>query len=153
MDDTAHLMPALASLGAVVLGVSLGLVGVGYQQLLHYLPWTEVHDALKQASDFFKDSPNARIAYAIMAIGIAPWVEEFLFRGLMFRAMVPQWGMPLAIVSSTAFFTILHPALSWPMVFCLGAVSAYLFYRVRSLLPCVLLHFSYNATILGLTPT
>lgn len=78
-----------------------------------------------------------------------PWAEEFLFRGLMFRAMLAQWGFWPSLLLSTAFFTLLHPMMSWPMVFLLGASSAWLFVRIGTLLPCVSLHFIYNMIVIA----
>jgi len=126
------------------------MLGLGYQVSLQTLPWPEVRLPIEQSMRFFAEYPGLRQAFGIMAIGIAPWVEEFIFRGLMFRAMIPQWGMTRAVVASSAFFAVLHPPLAWPMVFCLGALNALVFIRTRSLLPCILLHASYNAVIVGL---
>ncbi len=133
---------------ALVGGTVLAILAIGYQQLLLHAPWPELHDYIERSTQFFADSPNARVAYAIMAIGIAPWVEEFLFRGLMFRAMLPQWGLARATLASAAFFTVLHPWPAWPMVFLLGISNALLYARSRSLLPCILLHASYNAALI-----
>jgi len=141
---------ALACLGGAAAGTLLGMLGLGYQVSLQTLPWPEVRLPIEQSMRFFAEYPGLRQAFGIMAIGIAPWVEEFIFRGLMFRAMIPQWGMTRAVVASSAFFAVLHPPLAWPMVFCLGALNALVFIRTRSLLPCILLHASYNAVIVGL---
>jgi len=134
---------------AAVAGILLGLLGVGYQHLVLSASWPEIREPMEKAMEFFAESPNARTAYAIMAIGIAPWVEEFLFRGLLFRALLPQWGLGLAVVGSSAFFAIFHPALAWPLVFSVGALNAWLFVRTRSLIPCIVLHACYNAVVIG----
>ena len=133
---------------AVACGGALAIVGIGYQQVLLHAPWPQLHEFITKSSQFFADSPNARVAYAIMAVGIAPWVEEFLFRGLMFRAMLPEWGLVRATIASAAFFAVLHPWPAWPMVFMLGAGNALLYARTRSLLPCILLHAAYNAVLI-----
>ncbi|HTD27790.1 MAG TPA: CPBP family intramembrane glutamic endopeptidase, partial [Xanthomonadaceae bacterium] len=129
-------------------GALLAIVGIGYQHLLLYVPSPQLHELVESGKRFFAGNPNARAAYAIMAVGIAPWVEEFLFRGLMFRAMLPQWGLLRATLASAAFFTVLHPWPAWPMVFTLGVCNALLFARGRSLLPCILLHACYNAVLI-----
>jgi len=149
--DGARPSPAIACLGGAALGVLLGMLAVGYQMLVQAAPWPEVSVPLEQGRRFFAAYPGMRQAFAIMAVGIAPWVEEFIFRGLMFRAMLPQWGMSRSVIASSAFFAVLHPPLAWPMVFSLGALNALVFVRTRSLLPCILLHASYNAMIVGLS--
>jgi membrane protease YdiL (CAAX protease family) len=150
-DDSSGLVPLGACMVAAAIGGGLGIVGIGYQHLLLSAPWPELREPLSKTIEFFALYPEMRIAYAIMAVGFAPWVEEFLFRGLMFRAMLPQWGLGASVLASSAFFTILHPAMAWPLVFSLGAINAYLFAKTRRLLPCVILHMIYNAVIVGLT--
>ncbi len=150
LDEYTPFFNAKAVPVAIALGGLLALVGLSYQQLLWHVPWPQLHEILQRSSQFFADSPNARIAYAIMAVGIAPWVEEFLFRGLMFRAMLPQWGLTRSVLASAAFFAVLHPWPAWPMVFLLGAGNALLYARTRSLLPCILLHACYNGVLLYL---
>ena len=80
-----------------------------------------------------------------------PWAEEFLFRGLTFRAMLAQCGFWPSLLLSTAFFTLLHPMMSWPMVFLLGASSAWLFVRTRTLLPCATFYLQHDRNRGGLT--
>ncbi len=129
-------------------GTLLALIGVGNQHLLAIIPWPALQDVMQRSAHALDENPNLRTAYAIAAVGVAPWVEEFLFRGLMFRAMLPQWGLVRAALLSAAFFTILHPWPAWPMVFMLGVGNAFLYARTRSLLPCIVLHACYNGVLL-----
>lgn len=150
-EADAPALPVVACVAACLAGVGLALCAYGYQQLLLHAPWPEVREPMERNLRFFAESPNARTAYAAIAIGVAPWAEEYLFRGLMFRAMLPQWGFARALLASSAFFAILHPLAAWPPVFALGALSAALFVRTRSLLPCVVLHLAYNTIVIVLT--
>jgi membrane protease YdiL (CAAX protease family) len=135
----------------LALGLLLGVLAIFYTQFLHsntlrgWLP--SVSETLMNSDQALKNSPNVFIAYCVLAVGVAPWAEEFLFRGLMFRAMLSQWGFWPASMLSTAFFTLLHPMMAWPMVFLLGATSAWLFLRTRTLLACIALHFAYNSLV------
>ena len=54
-------------------------------------------------------------------------------------------------MGAAAFFAIYHPALSWAPVAVLGAANCVLFRRSGSLAPCVVLHMTYNAIVLGWT--
>jgi membrane protease YdiL (CAAX protease family) len=83
-----------------------------------------------------------------MAIGVAPFAEEYLFRGLLFRALDVEWGGWRAVLGSAAFFAIYHPPLSWLPVALLGAANALLFKSTRRLAPAVALHMVYNAIVL-----
>ena len=114
--------------------------------LLHWLPLTR--DIVLEAEARMKAIPHARVSFAIMAVLFAPLAEEFLFRGLLFRALDREWGGWRAILGAAAFFAIYHPLLSWPAVAALGAVNATLFKRTGQLAPAVALHMAYNATVL-----
>jgi membrane protease YdiL (CAAX protease family) len=151
LDENARFFPYRASLLGLAGGTMLALIGVGYQHLLAIIPWPQLQDVLQRSASALADHPNLLKAYAIAAVGVAPWVEEYLFRGLMFRAMLLQWGLARAAFTSAAFFTILHPWPAWPMVFALGAINALLYARCRSLLPCIVLHATYNAVLLYLS--
>ena len=79
---------------------------------------------------------------------IAPIVEEFLFRGLLYRALDLEWGGSRAVLGAAAFFAVYHPALSWAPVGLLGAMNATIFKRTGRLAPAVLAHAAYNLVVL-----
>lgn len=91
--------------------------------------------------------PNLRVSYAVMAVVFAPLAEEYLFRGLLFRALDREWGGWRAVVGSAAFFAIYHPPLSWLPVALLGVANALLFKKTGRLAPAVILHMVYNAVL------
>jgi hypothetical protein len=138
------LMPALLlGLGG---GLALGGLAHGYTVVLRHIPaLTELLRNAQQAATQFR---GLRVAYAIAAVGFAPFAEEYLFRGLLYRALDRDWGGWRAVLGAAAFFTVYHPVLAWPPVFCVGAVNCLLFKKTRRLLPCVVLHMTYNAVVL-----
>ncbi len=83
-----------------------------------------------------------------MAVGIAPLTEEYLFRGLLYRALDREWHGWRAVIGSAAFFAIYHPPLSWLPVGLLGITNALVFRKAGRLAPAVLLHMVYNAVVL-----
>jgi membrane protease YdiL (CAAX protease family) len=83
-----------------------------------------------------------------MAVLFAPCAEEYLFRGVLFRALDREWGGWRAVVGSAAFFAIFHPPLAWVPVSLLGMANAILFKKTGRLAPAVLLHMVYNAVVL-----
>ena len=93
--------------------------------------------------------PHARASYFVMAVAFAPFAEEFLFRGLLYRALDREWGGARAVAGAAAFFAVYHPLLSWPPVFALGALNAVLFRRSGTLGSSVAAHVAYNAVVLG----
>jgi membrane protease YdiL (CAAX protease family) len=128
-------------------GLLLGLLAHGYLALLAHVPATA--ELLRQSQAAMAKIPNMRISYAVMAVGFAPFAEEYLFRGLVFRALDREWGGWRAILGSAAFFAVYHPAMSWPPVFLLGVCNALLFKRSGRLAPAILLHMVYNAVVLA----
>ena len=138
-------------LAAAAGGLALGMLGHIYQYVLAHLPATQ--ELFQKTQLQLADSSDLRISYFVMAVLFAPFAEEYLFRGLLFRALDREWKGKwhgwLAILGSAAFFASYHPVLAWPPVFLLGATNAYLFKKTGKLAPCVLLHMIYNAVVLS----
>lgn len=127
-------------------GVLLGLLARGYiAGLLHFPSIAEIiHKAQVEMGNY----PNLKISYTIVAVLLAPFAEEYLFRGLLFRALDREWGGWHAILGSAAFFAIYHPLISWLPVFLVGVSNALLFKKTGRLAPAVLLHMVYNSVVL-----
>lgn len=140
----AGLMPAL--LLGLGIGLALGGLAHGYTVVLRHIP--ALTELLRNAEQSSTQFPGLRVAYFITAVGFAPFAEEYLFRGLLYRALDRDWGGWRAVFAAAAFFTVYHPFLAWPPVFCVGAVNCLLFKKTRRLLPCILLHMTYNAVLL-----
>jgi membrane protease YdiL (CAAX protease family) len=132
---------------AAGIGMALGAFGLLYQTLVFRVPW--IHEHLGSSGQLV--DPTERWWLAAAAIGLAPWAEEFLFRGLLLRALDREWGGWWAILGTTLFFTIYHPAIAWVPVGVAGLALALLFKATGRLLPGVLLHTVYNA-IVSLAP-
>jgi membrane protease YdiL (CAAX protease family) len=130
---------------ALASGVGLACLALSYSLLLLQSPLFS--ENVHAASDHLSAQPHARLWLALAAVGFAPLTEEYLFRGLLFRALHREWSSGRAIWGSACFFAIYHPPLAWLPVALVGATSAWLFKRGRHLLPCVLLHMTYNAVL------
>jgi membrane protease YdiL (CAAX protease family) len=138
-----------AFLAALLLGVGgglvLGLVARGYLAVLLQFP--AAAEIIHRSQARLTEIPGLRMSYIIMAVGFAPFAEEYLFRGLLFRALDREWGGWRAVVGSAAFFAIYHPVLSWPPVSLLGVANALLFKKTGRLAPAVVLHMVYNVVV------
>jgi membrane protease YdiL (CAAX protease family) len=141
-----HVLLAVAA--AAVLGAALGLLAHVYLWGMHWFP--DIAQVLDEARKQMDDLPNARVAFFVMAVAFAPFAEEFLFRGLLYRALDREWKGWRAVLGAAAFFAIYHPALSWAPVAALGAMNAVLFKRSGHLAPAIAAHMAYNATMLAL---
>ncbi|MBE7209921.1 MAG: CPBP family intramembrane metalloprotease, partial [Gluconacetobacter diazotrophicus] len=127
-------------------GVALGLLAHGYTALLMHVP--TFAEAIRQGREQMAKVPGLHASYVFCAVAVAPFAEEYLFRGLLFRALDREWGGWRAVAGSAAFFAIYHPPLAWLPVGLLGAANALLFKNTGRLLPAVLLHMMYNAVVL-----
>jgi membrane protease YdiL (CAAX protease family) len=130
-------------------GVALGLFAHGYVAVLQHFP--AAAELIRKSREQMASMPGARVSYAVMAVGFAPFAEEYLFRGLLFRALDREWGGWRAVVGSAAFFAIYHSPLSWLPVALLGGANALIFKKTGRLAPAVVLHMVYNAVVLTWT--
>jgi ABC-2 type transport system permease protein len=89
---------------------------------------------------------------AILAIGAAPLVEEFLFRGLVLRGLRRSWGAAASILAGAALFAAVHPPAGFVPVFGLGLAASIAFERTGWLLAPVLCHALYNASVFFALP-
>jgi membrane protease YdiL (CAAX protease family) len=126
-------------------GLALGLFAHGYLAVLSHFPATA--EIIHKSQELMTQIPNLRIFYGIMAIGFAPFAEEYLFRGLLFRSLDREWGSWRAVLGSGAFFAIYHPVLSWLPVALLGMMAAILFKKTGRLGAPVVLHMVYNLIV------
>ncbi len=129
-------------------GVGLGLCACGYLTVLLQFP--ALAEIIHQAQARMAEIPGLRTSYIIMAVVFAPCAEEYLFRGLLFRALDREWGGWKAVIGSAAYFAIYHPVLSWLPVSLLGVANALLFKKTGRLAPAVVLHMVYNIVVTGL---
>ena len=76
---------------------------------------------------------------------IAPIVEEIFFRGFMYAGLRQRWGIPMAMLVSTLFFTGLHFTVElFIPIFVLGFFLVWLYEKTGSLYPGIFLHVANN---------
>lgn len=131
-------------------GSALGVMAHVYVAAIRLIP--AVDQMVRASEQQMRETPGVMGAYALMAIAFAPFAEEFLFRGLVYRALDRQWGESKvgqwqAVTAAAAFFAIYHPPLAWVPVAALGAANCLLFKRSGNLWPAVLLHMAYNSVV------
>jgi membrane protease YdiL (CAAX protease family) len=129
-----------AGLGALLAGLALG-----YRWGLSHVP--AVAPDLVSAETYLAAHPREKWALVLLSVGFAPMAEEYLFRGLLFRALDREWGGWRAVLGSALFFAVYHPPTSWIPVGLAGLVLAVLFKASGRLWPCVILHTTYNAIV------
>lgn len=135
------------ALGAGVgLVVVLGLLVLPLRHLADNQQQSVVHD-LDTAS-------GAKLAVlVIVAVLVAPVVEELLFRGLLQRALrrrLPtEWAIALAALAFAVVHPLLDPSLGTlsivPALFGLGAISGIQAEQTGDLSRSIMLHMGFNA--------
>lgn len=94
-----------------------------------------------------------RFLWAILALVLAPPIEEFLFRGVLFSGLSNALGRHASAVIVTIVFVVMHSSEAlgyWPIwaALCTMAGAAVLF-RIwsESLLPSIAAHTGYNLVL------
>jgi membrane protease YdiL (CAAX protease family) len=128
-------------------GLTLGLFAHLYTIVLQHIP--SIAEAIQKSQQEMARVQNLRVWSAIMAVGFAPFAEEYLFRGLLFRALDREWGGWRAVAGGAAFFAIYHPPLAWLPVGLVGALNCLVFKKSGKLAPAVLLHMIYNGVVVA----
>jgi membrane protease YdiL (CAAX protease family) len=126
-------------------GLLLGIFAIGYVAVLRHIP--AIAEMIRHSEVEAAKIPDLRLWYTVMAVAFAPFAEEYIFRGLLYRALDREWGGWRAVVGSAAFFAIYHGPLAWLPVGLLGAANAVMFKKTGRLAPAVVLHMVYNAVV------
>lgn len=91
-----------------------------------------------------------RILFVLLAVVLAPVIEEFLFRGVIYTGMMRSWGKWPAGIVLTLSFGLLHLADVggyWPALFMITVVGLGLLLvrlKTKSLIPAIAMHSAYN---------
>ncbi len=94
------------------------------------------------------------VLIALMTTLLAPFFEEWLFRGVLFRTLAEgltsvsrRTAVVTGVVTSAVLFGLAHgEPLQFAGLAALGAVLAVLVYRTKRLVPSYVTHASFNAT-------
>ena len=91
-----------------------------------------------------------RFYWAVTGLLLAPLIEEFLFRGILFTGLSNAYGTYISTSIVTMLFIVIHISEAihyWPIwvaISTLAVITILLRIRTRSLLPAIAAHFSYN---------
>lgn len=135
---------AFAGLLAVFLTISVGVSQITPEQ---------DNDLLK----ILRSSREAVYIVALIATFTAPFVEEVVYRGVLYSAFQRAWGVPAAFILTTFLFAVVHVPQYWPKdasqiggfatIFLLTILSLMLTairVKTNNLLPCIIFHTIFN---------
>ena len=98
-------------------------------------------------------TPMAIILFGIFGIAFAPILEEIIFRGYLFRLIESIFSSKAAVRSTALMFMMMHvPQLwgSWAgilVILGVGYILSAIRQKTDSVIPCVLVHTTYNGTL------
>lgn len=135
--------PRLRLWHSVLMGVLLFIAGTAVAKLLGA-------DKPTQLEQIINSSVGARYTIAFLAVFTAPFIEEFIYRGVLYSALQRMVGMVGAVVFVLGLFTVIHVPQYWPNIGVIAAVGLLSLsltviraYTGR-LLPCVVIHLVFN---------
>ncbi|MXX73469.1 MAG: CPBP family intramembrane metalloprotease [Gemmatimonadetes bacterium] len=83
-----------------------------------------------------------RLAMAVIAVILAPILEEGFFRGILVNRWGSRWGLPTALIASSIAFGVLHAN---PVgIGLVGLIAALLYLQTRTLIVPILFHAANN---------
>lgn len=138
----------------IVLAIGLIALGLAFNHLYatYAIPDIRVQEAMRKLFAALPDTPLNTMLLFIAIAGIAPLLEEILFRGLLQNALaqrLPAWG---AILSASAIFGAVHMDYhAFPALLAMGAVFGILYHKTGSLRVNIAVHMANNAAALLLT--
>ena len=99
---------------------------------------------------FFKEhNPFILGGVIILAALVAPVIEEIVFRGFIYSAVRKRAGVVLAIIVTSALFSLLHMSIfSFLPIFFLGVALAYLYEKTGLLISSIMLHVIHNSLLI-----
>jgi membrane protease YdiL (CAAX protease family) len=111
-------------------------------------------DATQFPLESLFNSRAAAYAVGAFAILVAPFMEEMIFRGILFGIFESQVGLRFAILITAILFGGLHVPEYWGawnhmfLIFLVGLVFSLARGMSGSLAPSVFLHVGYNASMM-----
>jgi membrane protease YdiL (CAAX protease family) len=129
----------LASIGIIIAIIAAD------QFFIKVLPQSETSfDKLLQSSQ------QVRIAVAVLATLSAPFIEEIIYRGILYAGLRKRMGLVSTTITVTILFAGVHVLQYWGAwasiagLTLLSLILTVVRARTRSILPCVVIHFVNN---------
>ncbi len=126
---------------AFLAGAGLNLA---YSGLLPLLPIPEeIVESYIDASAKYEEPSNALMFKAVFLV---PVLEETVFRGLIGDRLGRFTPKSLAIPVAALIFAVMHGNLLWcAYAFISGLILTWMYFRCKSILPCISFHIAFNA--------
>ena len=93
------------------------------------------------------------VLFVIFGIVFAPLLEEIIFRGFIFTALMDLYGWKVAVPVTSVLFAALHISQltgnlpTVVLILLVGYVLTVVRHRTDSVIPSIIIHTTYNATV------
>jgi membrane protease YdiL (CAAX protease family) len=139
-----------AGLGIVLYGVAAGALAFGLQWLYERMSGTPVEAPDQMPGGL---TTAGTVAFVVLAVAVAPVVEEVYFRGILYRSLRDRYGLVAGLVGSSLLFGLVHyqrgslaDALFLQTVMVITGVGFALIYeRAGNLVASIAAHAAFNA--------
>ena len=142
--------PRYQALGCVLgLALALGYLGV---QVIFPIENVE-NESMGPMAQLQMSTGVAWVCWVVMALVLAPPIEEFMFRGVLFSGVARAWGRLPAVLISTLLFVLLHIMeivhdwIGGLAIGMLGLLALLLRVMASALGPAVWMHLTYNLVL------
>lgn len=129
---------------AIILGISCWLFNSGVLSLIDEVGlFTSQFDYME---NMLAPLSSGSIIISIIAVGIvAPFAEEFLFRGVIYNTLSKKISIKWTIIIQAILFGVFHFNLvQGAYATLLGLVFGYITYKTKSLWPAIIVHMVNN---------
>ena len=98
-----------------------------------------------QENDFITAAAAHRWLSLFALVILPPILEETIFRGFLFPALATRWGVVWGAIISSAIFGLAHMQANISIyTFMLGLLLCFMYVRLRSIVPGIVLHMLNN---------
>ena len=120
----------------------LGQVSALVMEWFHVAPQEQIPVQTLRATE----APGQKVFFAVMAIGFVPFVEELLFRGILYPTVKQRIHPVLALWGTALIFAGIHlNVVTFVPLTVLAVLLTWLYERTDNLLAPILTHSLFNA--------
>jgi len=126
----------------------VGLTALGSQMLFTVMGWeVNLQPAVKMISG--ETSPLNSLLLFLLVGFVGPFLEEVIFRGVLFPVLVEKCGVTWGLILQGLIFSVvhLHAGSALPL-WVLGMVLGFLYVHTRRMMVCVWTHACFNSVTL-----
>lgn len=136
-----------AACAAVLLAISLNPLFTWFTSLVMivYPPSGDMFQVQAVVTNILGTAPNIFAVIAVFALAPA-FFEELAFRGFILSGMESMRNKWQAILMTSILFGVAHGVLQQSVITCVvGVVMAIVAVQTKSIIPCMLFHFTHNS--------